>query len=118
MVIAREALRGNWTFAATSAYNFPATSLRSTQSTQQDLLDLKMRARRESFGDEIPPTATVFEPKETSHLDALDDEHANIFKTALSRLLATELAEHTFAEIVDGLPTKASFRNSTTISTQ
>ena len=70
-----------------------------------------MRARRESFGDETPLPATVFEPKEMGHLDALDDEHANTFKSALTRLLATEPAEHTFAEIVDGLPTKASFRD-------
>lgn len=69
-----------------------------------------MRARLESFDDEIPPPATVFEPKEMSHLSALDDEHASIFKTAFSRLLATELAELTFAQIVDGLPTKASFQ--------
>ncbi|KAK4444017.1 hypothetical protein QBC34DRAFT_488060 [Podospora aff. communis PSN243] len=68
-----------------------------------------MRARRESFDDDIPSPATVFEPKEMSNLDSLDDEHASIFRAALTRLLGTELAEHTFAEIVDGLPTKASF---------
>jgi hypothetical protein len=68
-----------------------------------------MRARRESFDDEVPPPATVFEPKGMSNLDSLDDEHANIFRSALTQLLGTDLAEHTFAEIVDGLPTKASF---------
>jgi hypothetical protein len=70
-----------------------------------------MRARQESFGDEILQPTMVFEPKEMSDLSALDDGHASIFKIALSRLLATELAELTFAQIVDGLPTKASFRD-------
>lgn len=70
-----------------------------------------MRARHESFGDEILPPTMVFEPNEMSDLSALDDGHASIFMRALSRLLATELAELTFAQIVDGLPTKASFHD-------
>ncbi|KAB5547036.1 hypothetical protein GE09DRAFT_1129682 [Coniochaeta sp. 2T2.1] len=69
-----------------------------------------MRARREPSGDAIPPPTGVFEPKEMGNLSALDDGHANTFKTAISQLLATELAVLTFAQIVDGLPTKASFR--------
>jgi len=61
--------------------------------------------------EDKPLPAMVFEPKEMSQLDTLDDEHSDIFKTALSRLLATELAEYTFAQIIDGLPTTASLRN-------
>ncbi|KAB5559827.1 hypothetical protein GE09DRAFT_1114620 [Coniochaeta sp. 2T2.1] len=67
-----------------------------------------MRARREQFGDEIPLPTVVFEPKGMGDLGAVDDTHASVFKTAISRLLATELTELTFAQIVDGLPTKAS----------
>ena len=68
-----------------------------------------MRALRVVSDDEIPQPAMVFESNEMTDLSVLDDGHANIFKIALARLLATELAELTFAEIVDGLPTLASF---------
>ncbi|AEO71881.1 uncharacterized protein THITE_2124758 [Thermothielavioides terrestris NRRL 8126] len=39
----------------------------------------------------------------------LDSEHAAAFKQALARLLSTDVAEITYAEILDGLPTVASF---------
>ncbi|KAK4457235.1 hypothetical protein QBC42DRAFT_236814 [Cladorrhinum samala] len=68
-----------------------------------------MRARRETFDDETPQPTMAFEPKQMSDLGVLNHGHASIFKSALSRLLATDLAEFTLAQIVDGLPTTASF---------
>ncbi|KAJ4307149.1 hypothetical protein N0V88_000528 [Collariella sp. IMI 366227] len=45
----------------------------------------------------------------TGTLSALDDAHAAVFKQALARILSTEVAEYTYAEILDGLPTETSF---------
>lgn len=53
--------------------------------------------------------ATVAPPE---HLDAccvnevLDANHQTVFVTAMSNLLSTEIAEQTFAQIIDGLPLK------------
>lgn len=44
-----------------------------------------------------------------SNLSVLGHEHAQAFKQALARLLATDVAETTYAEILDGLPTADSF---------
>jgi hypothetical protein len=58
---------------------------------------------------EDPRWATVPPPK---HLDiccvsdVLDMNHQNAFATAMSNLLSTEIAEQTFAQIIDGLPLK------------
>lgn len=52
--------------------------------------------------------------KSNSHvdsLDILDAAHQNPFEKALRRILNTELAEHTYAEILDGLPTNDSYRD-------
>lgn len=38
--------------------------------------------------------------------DILDTNHQSIFATAMSNLLSTEIAEQTFAQIIDGLPLK------------
>lgn len=38
--------------------------------------------------------------------DVLDTNHQSIFATAMSNLLSTEIAEQTFAQIIDGLPLK------------
>lgn len=46
---------------------------------------------------------------EVGNLTVLDSEHAEAFKQALARILATEVAELTYAEILDGLPTTTSF---------
>jgi hypothetical protein len=48
--------------------------------------------------------------EKADNISALDDEHADAFKHALRRLLSTEVAETTYAEILDGLPTIDSFR--------
>ncbi|KAJ4310291.1 hypothetical protein N0V84_011043 [Fusarium piperis] len=43
---------------------------------------------------------------ETSRgIDALEQHHQTTFRRALSNLLATEVAEFTYAQIIDGLPT-------------
>lgn len=53
--------------------------------------------------------ATVAPPE---HIDTccvsevLDAKHQSAFATAMSNLLSTEIAEQTFAQIVDGLPLK------------
>lgn len=44
--------------------------------------------------------------------DVLDAEHKATFRQALMRLLSTPLAEFTYAQILDGLPTEQSFRDS------
>ncbi|KAL2022630.1 hypothetical protein VTK56DRAFT_4974 [Thermocarpiscus australiensis] len=54
--------------------------------------------------DMIPPPTDV-----TDHISLLDDTHADAFKQALTRLFQSDVAELTYAEIVDGLPTEASF---------
>lgn len=41
-------------------------------------------------------------------IDALEEHHQTVFRRALSNLLATEVAEFTYAQILDGLPTVAS----------
>lgn len=38
--------------------------------------------------------------------EVLDPNHQNVFATAMSNLLSTEIAEQTFAQIIDGLPLK------------
>lgn len=38
--------------------------------------------------------------------EVLDTNHQSIFATAMSNLLSTEIAEQTFAQIIDGLPLK------------
>lgn len=42
--------------------------------------------------------------------DILNESHRAVFETALKRILETEIAEHTYAEILDGLPTSSSYR--------
>ncbi|KAK7397905.1 hypothetical protein QQX98_012725 [Neonectria punicea] len=44
--------------------------------------------------------------------DVLDDVHRETFRRALMRVLATPLAEFTYAQILDGLPTEQSFKDS------
>lgn len=39
-----------------------------------------------------------------SSIDCIDDGHRNAFRRAISRVLSTEIAEVTYAQIVDGLP--------------
>ncbi|KAI1070987.1 hypothetical protein LB507_011069, partial [Fusarium sp. FIESC RH6] len=46
---------------------------------------------------------------ETSNVEVLDTQHRQAFERALARVLETEVAEQTFAQIIDGLPTRRSF---------
>ncbi|KAH7129168.1 hypothetical protein EDB81DRAFT_871782 [Dactylonectria macrodidyma] len=52
---------------------------------------------------------TSSEPVELVCVDILDTNHRQAFEQALMRVLQTEPAEHTFAEIIDGLPIKVSY---------
>lgn len=45
----------------------------------------------------------------SSSLGLLDAEHADVFRHALQKILAAEIAETTFSKIIDGLPTRASW---------
>lgn len=45
-------------------------------------------------------------------LDLLDDEHVQTFKQALMNILMTDVAELTYAQILDGLPTEQSLHDS------
>lgn len=49
--------------------------------------------------------------RDADSVDLLCEEHRNPFEKALRRILNTELAEHTYAEILDGLPTNDSYRD-------
>lgn len=44
-----------------------------------------------------------------TNLTVLDAAHADVFQQALTRVLSTQVAELTFAEILDGLPTEDSY---------
>lgn len=43
---------------------------------------------------------------------SLDTEHQESFRRAISNLFATDLAERAYAQILDGLPTQQSLRDS------
>ena len=45
----------------------------------------------------------------TGNVEVLDTQHRQAFEHALARVLETEVAEQTFAQIIDGLPTRRSF---------
>jgi hypothetical protein len=45
-------------------------------------------------------------------IDVFDKGHRDVFYRALSNLLSTDLAEHTYAQILDGLPTEDSLLES------
>ncbi|KAM0427355.1 hypothetical protein ACHAQK_012135 [Fusarium lateritium] len=50
--------------------------------------------------------------QETSNLDILDDERRSILDGAVRNVLSTEPAERAYAQILDGLPTEQSLRDS------
>ncbi|KAK5662340.1 hypothetical protein OQA88_8249 [Cercophora sp. LCS_1] len=54
--------------------------------------------------------SSAFGQHQLSGIDALDAEHSNALRTALSRILSAEVTELAFAELLDGLPATASFR--------
>ncbi|KAJ4205016.1 hypothetical protein NW759_014682 [Fusarium solani] len=47
----------------------------------------------------------------SSTIDALDEDHRHVFTNAIKNILATDLAEFTYAQILDGLPAEESVRN-------
>lgn len=49
------------------------------------------------------------DPVESASVEVLDADHRQSFEQALMRLLQTEPAERTFAEIIDGLPVRRSY---------
>lgn len=53
--------------------------------------------------------SSTTEAKEISKIDALPDSHRNAFRQALGNILSTDNAVHTYAQILDGLPTEQSF---------
>lgn len=64
---------------------------------------------------DIPPDAAVpppdtSTPKDTisSNYEVLDTPHSEALERALRRILSTDVAEFTYAQIVDGLPTEES----------
>ncbi|KAI1868788.1 hypothetical protein JX265_006767 [Neoarthrinium moseri] len=67
-----------------------------------------MRARLEGDYLALPPPERG-EQTETLSPENLDGEHLNALTTALDHLLRTELAEFTYAQIIDGYPTTDSF---------
>ncbi|KAF5017836.1 hypothetical protein F66182_10207 [Fusarium sp. NRRL 66182] len=50
------------------------------------------------------------EESDLQSIDTLDDEHKVPFRRALGNLLSTDRAEYTYAQIIDGLPTRESFK--------
>ena len=51
---------------------------------------------------------------ESGTLDFLDDVHRRVLEQAVRNILATELAESAYAQILDGLPTEQSLMDSYT----
>lgn len=47
-----------------------------------------------------------------TYLDVLDNEHRKVLERAVRNLLSTEVAEVIYAQILDGLPTEKSLRDS------
>ncbi|KAH7245732.1 hypothetical protein BKA59DRAFT_476168 [Fusarium tricinctum] len=57
--------------------------------------------------------AALYTPtQEISNLDILDDDHRNTLDRAVRNVLSTEPAERAYAQILDGLPTEQSLRDS------
>lgn len=57
-------------------------------------------------------TALYTPTQESSNLDILDDDHQNTLDQAVKNVLSTESAERAYAQILDGLPTEQSLRDS------
>jgi len=67
-----------------------------------------MRARYEG---PVPPQPAIVRAAitETADPEILDAHHLGALRLAIEKLLSTELAEFTYAQIIDGLPTTDSF---------
>lgn len=50
--------------------------------------------------------ASANSPPSVSNINELDGEHRSILINALGNILSTDVAESTFAQILDGLPTE------------
>lgn len=57
----------------------------------------------------MPPSQGPSEDQTPSSLGLLDAEHMAVFRNALDKILITDIAETTFSEIIDGLPTRDSW---------
>ena len=55
---------------------------------------------------------TKLQQPNLSRLDTLHDKHGQAVRQALANILNTQLAEFTYAQILDGLPTKQSLLES------
>ena len=62
--------------------------------------------------DENPARVSLPPPLPQGTLSLLDEEHRRTFRRALLNILSTDLAESTYAQILDGLPTAESLRRS------
>lgn len=56
--------------------------------------------------------ASAQQSKKMAGLDALDDERAQTVRQALMNIISTDLAEFTYAQILDGLPTQQTILDS------
>lgn len=69
-----------------------------------------MRARVDEPLEPVPfvpgPRAPITETQSPEHLDP---DHLDSLRLALTNILATDVAEFTYAQIIDGLPTTWSF---------
>ena len=68
---------------------------------------LNERAERERNSYSPPPQSGPH-----ASLDILDDERMQTFRRALQNILSTEIAEFTYAQLLDGLPTQESLKES------
>ena len=58
-------------------------------------------SRADGNGNEPPSTDIKFRK---TNIDTLDEPHRDAVESAISKILSTEIAETTYAQIVDGLP--------------
>ncbi|RGP78981.1 hypothetical protein FLONG3_2887 [Fusarium longipes] len=63
---------------------------------------------RECKSGEMPSLALESETTATTNLSILDEDHRQILDRAIRNILSTEVAELTYAQILDGLPTEDS----------
>lgn len=68
-----------------------------------------MRARLEGDYVTLPPPIPA-DVTDTMSPENLDSQHLGALKGALNVVLHTDLAEFTYAQIADGLPTLSSFQ--------
>lgn len=57
-----------------------------------------------SPAEAVPTQSTDDAQFKQLSIDSLDGDHAELFRRAITRVLSTEIAETTYAQIIDGLP--------------